>query len=130
MYAIGDGVVLSTVGPGWPGGTFIAYRLSNGAAAGLVVYVAEDIGANVSVGQTVNSGTVLGQMFAGPSGIETGWADGSRLPDTMARSYGQFNGENPTAFGTNFSQFLQALGAPGGIGGSPSGSLPASWPRW
>jgi murein DD-endopeptidase MepM/ murein hydrolase activator NlpD len=131
VYAIGDGVVLSTVGSGWPGGTFIAYRLTDGPARGLVVYVAEDIEPGVQVGATVTSSTVLGQMFAGPSGIETGWADGSSLPDTMARTYGQFDGSNSTAFGYNFSQLLQSLGAPGGIpSGPPSGTLPASWPRW
>jgi hypothetical protein len=131
VYALGDGVVLSTVGSGWPGGTFIAYRLTDGPARGLVVYVAEDIEPGVQVGATVTSSTVLGQMFAGPSGIETGWADGSSLPDTMARTYGQFDGSNSTAFGYNFSQLLQSLGAPGGIpSGPPSGTLPASWPRW
>ena len=131
IYAIGDGVVLGTVGPGWPGGTFIAYRLTDGPASGLVVYVAEDIEPSVQVGDTVSSNTVLGHMYAGPSGIETGWADGSRLPDTMARTYGQFNGANSTAFGDNFSQFLQSLGAPGGVEiPPPAGALPAGWPSW
>ena len=131
IYAIGDGVVLSTVGSGWPGGTFIAYRLTDGPAKGLVVYAAEDIEPSVQIGETVTSRTVLGHMFLGPSGIETGWADRSRLPDTMARTYGQFDGSNATAFGDNFSQLLQSVGAPGGIAsGTPSGTLPPSWPRW
>lgn len=131
IYAIGNGVVVNTVGSGWPGGTFIAYRLTDGPASGLVVFAAEDIEPNVQVGQTVTSGTVLGQMYAGPDGIETGWADGSRLPDTMARTYRQFDGSNSSAFGYNFSQLLQSLGAPAGIlSGPPSGSLPPSWPRW
>jgi murein DD-endopeptidase MepM/ murein hydrolase activator NlpD len=131
IYAIGDGVVLNTVGSGWPGGTFIAYRLTDGPARGLVVYVAEDVQASVQVGDTVTSGTVLGHMYAGPDGIETGWADGSSLPDTMARTYGQFDGSNSSAFGDNFSRLLQSLGAPPGIpSGSVSGSLPATWPRW
>jgi hypothetical protein len=131
IYAIGNGVVLSTVGSGWPGGTFIAYQLSDGPARGLVVYAAEDIEPSVQVGATVTSSTVLGHMFAGPYGIETGWADGSRLPDTMARTYGQFDGSNSTAFGYNFSRLLQSVGAPGGVpSGPPSGTLPASWPRW
>jgi len=131
IYAIGDGVVLNTVGDGWPGGTFIAYRLTDGPANGLVVYVAEDVEANVQVGATVSSGTVIGQMFEGPDGIETGWADGSALPDTMARTYGQFDGSDSSAFGYNFSQLLEWLGAPGGIlNGSPSGSLPSGWPSW
>jgi murein DD-endopeptidase MepM/ murein hydrolase activator NlpD len=131
IYAIGDGVVLNTVSGGWPGGTFIAYRLTDGPASGLVVYAAEDIQPSVQVGATVTSGTVLGQMYAGPTGIETGWADPAALPNTMARTYGQFDGSNSSAFGYNFSQFLQTLGAPGGIvNGTPAGDLPASWPRW
>jgi murein DD-endopeptidase MepM/ murein hydrolase activator NlpD len=131
IYAIGDGVVLNTVASGWPGGTFIAYRLTNGPASGLVVFAAEDIEPGVQVGMTVTSETVIGHMYAGPDGIETGWANGSRLPDTMARTYGQFNGSNSSAFGYNFSQLLQSVGAPGGIAnGPPSGELPASWPHW
>jgi len=131
IYAIGDGVVLNTVGSGWPGGTFIAYQLTDGPASGLVVYAAEDIEPTVRIGATVTSSTVIGHMYAGPSGIETGWADGSSLPDTMARTYGQFDGSNSTAFGYNFSQLLQSVGAPGGVpSGAPSGTLPASWPRW
>jgi murein DD-endopeptidase MepM/ murein hydrolase activator NlpD len=131
IYAIGNGVVLSTIGSGWPGGTFIAYRLTDGPASGRVVYVAEDVEPSVQVGTTVTSGTVLGHMYAGPDGIETGWADGSALPNTLARTYGQFNGSNSTAFGYNFSQFLQSVGAPGGVqNGLPTGVLPASWPHW
>jgi murein DD-endopeptidase MepM/ murein hydrolase activator NlpD len=131
IYAIGNGVVVNTVGSGWPGGTFIAYRLSDGPASGLVVFAAEDIEPNVQVGATVTASTVIGHMYAGPDGIETGWANGSRLPDTMARTYGQFNGSNSSAFGYNFSQLLQSVGAPGGVSnGPPSGQLPASWPRW
>jgi len=132
IYAIGNGVVLTTVGGGWPGGTFIAYQLTDGPARGLVVYAAEDIASSVQPGQSVTSNTVLGQMYAGPDGIETGWADGSRLPDTMARSSGQFDGGNSTAFGANFSQLLSSLGAPPGIlvTNPPSGTLPPSWPRW
>ena len=131
IYAIGNGVVLSTVGSGWPGGTFIAYRLTDGPASGLVVYAAEDIEPSVQVGAIVTSSTVVGHMYAGPDGIETGWADGAALPNTMARTYGQFNGLNSTAFGYNFSRFLQTVGAPAGISESPpTGVLPASWPRW
>ena len=85
----------------------------------------------MQVGDAVTSTTVLGHMYVGPDGIETGWADGSALPNTMARTYGQYNGENSTAFGYNFSQLLQSLGAPAGVAnGPPRGALPASWPRW
>ena len=94
VYAMGNGVVLNTVGPGWPGGTFVAYQLTDGPASGLVVYLAEDVAPSVRVGQAVSSSTVIGQMFEGPDGIETGWANGASLPDTMARTFGQFDGSN------------------------------------
>jgi murein DD-endopeptidase MepM/ murein hydrolase activator NlpD len=132
IYAVGDGVVLSTVNGGWPGGTFIAYRLTDGAANGLVVYAAEDIDPAVQVGETVGPSTVLGQVYEGPDGIETGWADPSALGLTMAAASGQFDGSNSTAFGYNFSQLLVSLGAPGGIlqNNPPTGSVPQGWPTW
>ena len=132
IYAIGDGVVLSTLNGGWPGGTFIAYQLTDGPASGLVVYAAEDIEPSVQVGATVTSSTVLGQIFAGPDGIETGWADGSALGNTMARTFDEFQGANSTAFGYNFSQLLESLGAPGGVlqNNPPTGTLPSNWPQW
>jgi murein DD-endopeptidase MepM/ murein hydrolase activator NlpD len=130
--AIGDGVVLSTVNGGWPGGTFITYRVTDGPASGLVVYAAEDIDPQVAVGQSVSSGTVLGTMYEGPEGIETGWADPSGDGNTMAADAGQFSGDNSTAFGADFSQLLASLGAPPGIAQNdpPTGSLPSGWPAW
>ena len=131
IYAIGDGIVLTTVGNGWPGGTFIAYQLLDGPARGFDVYVAEDIAPAVQPGQHVTTNTVLGQAYVGPDGIETGWADGARLPNTMARDFGQFDGNNSTAFGNNFSQLMQLLGGPGGhLISPPVGALPPGWPHW
>jgi hypothetical protein len=132
IFAIGDGVVLSTSNGGWPGGTFIAYRFTGGPAAGLCAYAAEDINPEVSVGQRVTPHTVLGQMYAGPDGIETGWADCSALGETMAAAAGQFNGSNSTAYGDNFSQLLAITGAPQGIlqNSPPTGNLPGNWPIW
>ena len=131
IYTIGDGVVLSTVNGGWPGGTFITYKLESGPAAGLVVYAAEDINPTVSIGQQVTANTVIGEIYEGWTGIETGWANGSE-GDTMAMVAGQFNGSNSTAFGWNFDQLLVSLGAPGGIlqQSVPSGAVPSGWPTW
>lgn len=132
VYAVGDGVVLSTANSGWPGGTFIAYRLTNGPASGDVVYLAEDVQPLVQVGQNVTPTTVLGNMYEGPDGIETGWADPSGQGSTMASDYNQFNGSNSTAFGANFSQMLASVGAPPGVlqNTPPTGSLPPGWPTW
>jgi murein DD-endopeptidase MepM/ murein hydrolase activator NlpD len=132
IYAIGDGVVLSTVNTGWPGDTFISYRLSDGPAGGLVIYAAEDIVPMVTVGQAVTAATVLGTMYEGPDGIETGWADPSGDGTSMASDAGQFSGANSTAFGANASQLLASLGAPPGIAQNdpPTGVLPPGWPTW
>lgn len=132
IYAIGDGTVLCTVNSGWPGGTYIAYRLTDGPAAGLVVYAAEDIFPAVSVGDTVTANTVLGTMYEGPDGIETGWSNSAGDGETMAMQYGQFSGANSTAFGLNFSELLQSVGAPGGVlqNNPATGSLPPNWPQW
>jgi hypothetical protein len=136
IYAIGDGTVLMIQNSGWiPIGTFIAYRLSNGPAAGKVVYVAEDLTPNVSVGQSVSAGTVIGTVFQGNEGIEIGWGDPNALGQSMAVSLGEWspNGvANSTALGTNMSQLLVSLGTRAGqpIAGSPAQSLPAGWPTW
>jgi murein DD-endopeptidase MepM/ murein hydrolase activator NlpD len=132
IYALGDGVVLNTVNAGWPGGTFITYRLTDGPAAGLVVYAAEDIQPLVSVGQTVTPSTEIGLVYEGQDGIETGWAAPAGTGYTMAYLYNQFFGWNSTAFGYNFSQLLVSLGSPGGIlqNNPPTGTLPSGWPSW
>ncbi len=132
IYAIGDGVVLSVTNSGWPGATFIAYRLTDGPAAGLTVYAAEDILPSVTLGESVTASTVLGTMFEGPDGVETGWASYAGTGATMAYGAGQFNGSNSTAFGYNFSLLLASLGAPAGVlQNSPAtGDLPPGWPQW
>ncbi len=132
IYAIGDGVVLSVTNSGWPGATFIAYRLTDGPAAGLTVYAAEDILPSVTLGESVTSSTVLGTMFEGPDGVETGWASYAGTGATMAYGAGQFDGSNSTAFGYNFSLLLASLGAPAGVlQNSPAtGDLPPGWPQW
>ncbi len=132
IYALGNGVILSVYNSGWPGGTFISYRLTQGPAAGLVVYAAEDIRPQVGLGQSVTPNTVIGTMYEGFAGIETGWASPSLTGETMARSSGQFGGSNSTAYGFNFSQLLRSLGAPGGVlqNNPPTGSLLSGWPVW
>jgi len=132
IYAIGDGIVLTTTVPGWPGGTMIVYQLTDGPANGLVVYAAEDIAPAVHVGDTVTANSVLGLMYLGPDGIETGWADPAVVGNALAGDTHQFDGANTTAFGANFSELLNSLGAPPGIpqNDPPTGNLPRNWPHW
>ena len=137
VYAIGNGVVTDALGSGsgWPGGGWITYRLTSGPAQGLVVYVAEDVTPDVQVGQTVTSSTVIGNMFNGGDGIETGWAmgDGStEEPESQAPEAGGIGagGPFPTIVGLNFDELLQALGVPAApnAGQAGSGALPQGYP--
>jgi hypothetical protein len=135
VYALGDAVVTSASATnfGWPGGGWITYRLTGGPAAGLVVYVAEDISPAVTVGQHVSPSTVIGTMFAGGDGIETGWAQPtglsaeSELPEAGAiAGLGPF----PTRVGVNFDELLQSLGVPAAPNSTQLafGLLPAGYP--
>jgi hypothetical protein len=135
VYALGDAVITGATGTnfGWPGGGWVTYRLTDGPGAGLVVYVAEDIIPAVAVGQRVSPSTVIGSMFDGGDGIETGWAQStglsaeSELPEAGAiGGLGPF----PTRVGVNFDQLLQSLG----VHAAPNrtqpefGILPAVYP--
>jgi hypothetical protein len=138
VYALGYGVITSATGEagGWPGGGWITYQLSNGADAGLTVYVAEDVVPTVLPGTQVTPSTVIGEMFEGPDGIETGWAQPaagqSELTESEAPAAGGVGGAGPfpTAIGTNFDELLQSLGVPAApnFGQPASGDVPANYP--
>ena len=135
VYALGDGVVTSTAGS-WPDGTFISYKLSDGPAAGKMVYVAENVTPTVTVGQTVTVDTVVGVLHDAWPDMEIGWAADS-YGDTMAAEAGQWTSANdsssvPTAYGRNFNDLLVSLGAPSGVFVQPgtSGVVAAGWPSW
>ena len=125
VYALGDAVITNaTENSGWPGGGWITYQLTDGPDAGLMVYVAEDVTPAVQVGQHVSPSTVIANMFAGASGIETGWADPSgvgaesELPG--AGGIGA-SGPFPTRVGVSFDELLQSLGVPA----APNSTQPA-----
>lgn len=135
VFAMGDGVVTSATAesPGWPGGGWITYQLTDGPDAGQVVYFAEDVTPTVQVGQRVTPDTVIGNMYNGGDGIETGWAQPngqsaeSQLPVAGGISgWGPF----PTEVGLNYEELLQQLGAPAALNrdDTPFGLLPAGYP--
>ena len=135
VYALGDAVVTSATATnyGWPGGGWITYRLTRGPGAGLVVYVAEDIIPAVKTGQRVSSSTVLGTMYNGGDGIETGWAQptGVSAESELAEAGGiGGGGPFPTMVGNNFDQLLVVLGVPAApnAGETAYGTLPANYP--
>jgi hypothetical protein len=127
VYAIGPAVVVQTApntAGGWPGGGFIAYRLTDGPDAGQYVYVAENVTPKVRVGDRVDWTTQIADMH-GP--IETGWAaPPPNLGLALAGVLGQFSGENPTPLGENFNRLMVTLGAPSGTG--PGSKSPGSGP--
>jgi len=138
VYALGNAVITSATADdaGWPGGGWITYRLSNGPAKGLQVYVAENVTPAVTVGEHVTPGTVIAHMYNGGDGIETGWAmpDGLSAESQLGVAGGiSGGGPFPTEVGLNFDALLQALGvrpapnfSPGGYGTLPS-FYPRSW---
>ena len=135
IYAIGDGIVTQATADngGWPGGGWITYQLTDGPAAGLMVYVAEDVTPTVVAGDRVTPGTVIANMYNGGDGIETGWAmangdsSESELPEAGGISGA---GPFPTAVGYDFDQLLQSLGVPAAnnYGQQTFGILPSQYP--
>jgi hypothetical protein len=139
VYALGDAVITSATSSsgGWPGGGWITYQLTDGPAAGLEVYLAEDVQPTVSVGEHVTSSTVIATMFNAGDGIETGWAQpgGISAESQLAVAGGiSGNGPFPTEVGLNFDALLETLGAPAAPNAGQSGygylppGYPANWP--
>ena len=140
VYAIGNGTVkIISTNAGWPNGNFINYQISDGPATGKYVFVAENCvpDAALRVGQQVTTSTVICNMQDAYPYIETGWA-AEPSAGTVALAHdvwGQsVDDENHyTAYGQNFSDLLQSLGAPPGTiknGAEKLGSLPDGWPTW
>jgi hypothetical protein len=134
VYALGNGVVIASIAddPGWEGG-WITYQLTSGVDAGNVVYVAEDITPTVQVGQHVTSSTVVGNMFNGGGGIETGWAqpNGTNAESQLSVAGGiGGGGPFPTMVGLNFDELLISLGVPAAPNRFEQafGLLPANYP--
>lgn len=122
VYALGPGTVtyVDTTGKWFPDAPdYIAYRLIAGADRGATVYVAECAAPEVHVGQTLTDASVIATMTDCGYGMETGWANGLRLPDSAASPCwsGADNGGGsyPSGYGIDFSDLLQSLGAPPGV---------------
>ena len=135
VYALGDAVITSATGSssGWPGGGWITYRLTDGPDAGLIVYVAEDVQPTVAVGEVVTPATVIGNMYNGGDGIETGWAmaDGASAESEMPEAGGiGGGGPFPTMVGLSFENVLRSVGVPASpdAGSSGYGALPSGYP--
>jgi hypothetical protein len=126
LHAFGPGVIEQVLNAGWPGGAFIAERLTSGPLAGQYVFQAEDISPRVHVGQKVTAGTVIGDLHGG---MEIGFAaPPPNLGQALAYIKGESNyngdpGAHPTAEGVRMSDWIVRLGGPAGlISGKPVGA--------
>jgi murein DD-endopeptidase MepM/ murein hydrolase activator NlpD len=134
VLAMGSGKVLSTTNSGWPGGTFIVIKLDK--YPDKYVYVAENCqDIKVHYSQHVNAGDELCTLVNAFPNLEIGWADGTRIGEAIAHDVWVGNDDPAyfTAYGKNFSQLLQKLGAPPGTiqaGARELGKLPEDWPTW
>jgi murein DD-endopeptidase MepM/ murein hydrolase activator NlpD len=133
VLALGSGTVFSISGPGWPGGGFIGITLDSGRFSGLSYFVAESVRATVRIGQHVQAGQQIANMFNGPSGIETGWATGSGDQPLALTLHQQAPGDPggwTSAAGLSFDRVLVSVGAPSGIpqGTQVHGKMPARYP--
>ncbi|HEX5447786.1 MAG TPA: hypothetical protein VFW90_01130, partial [Candidatus Saccharimonadales bacterium] len=144
VYALGNGTLENITNGGWAvdGGppTFIVYKLTDGPATGMYVFVAENCTPNsgLKIGQPVGPNTVLCTMVNSSPYIETGWAEKASpgaFGFALAHSvWGRAVDDEShyTASGQNFSDLLQSLGAPPGtikdgaqrLNDPQSGSLP------
>jgi len=135
VYALGDAVVTSAAGDnfGWPGRGSIPRRPTGSRARRRLVYVAEDTIPAVAVGQRVSPSTVIGTMFNGGDGIETGWAQPTSLSaESELPQAGGIGGLGPfpTRIGVSFEELLQSVGVPAAPNRAqpPHGLLPAGYP--
>lgn len=108
IKAIGNGRVIKTGAPGWPGGEQgILYELTDGPLKGKVIYVYEGVQVLVHEGEEIAAGQVIGHIIPGTStGIEMGFADRNGVP----LSHGEYTEGKETVFGKEFAKLLASLG--------------------
>jgi hypothetical protein len=131
IYALGPGTIdlyRNRTDTGWPGGTFMSYKLSDGPASGKTIYLAENIDLNPALksGSFVFSGTVLGTLVNASPDSESGWGVAGA---GYTAEYSCYTEGCTTPLGVNFNDLLVCLRAPSGIV-NPGGCCPAAagWP--
>ncbi len=134
IYALGPGTIdlyENRNNSGWPGGTFLSYKLSDGPASGKVIFLAENIDLNpaLKAGSFVFSGTVLGTLVNASPDSESGWGVAGASYTAEHSCYVE---GCTTPLGINFNDLLVCLHAPAGVmnqGGCcpPASGWPADW---
>jgi hypothetical protein len=134
IYAMGPGTIdvfRNRNDTGWPGGTFMSYKLTAGPASGKTIYLAENIDLDTSLhsGSYVFNGTILGTQVNASPESEIGWG----VPGAgYTAEYSCYTEGCDTALGDNFNALLVALKAPSGVPG-PAGcctsasGYPTNW---
>jgi hypothetical protein len=133
IYAMGPGTIdlyFNRNDSGWPGGTFVSYKLTAGPAAGRTIYLAENIDLDPSLrsGSFVYSGTVLGTLVNASPNSEIGW--GVAGAGYTAEHSCYLEGCT-TPLGVNFNTLLVCLSTPSGIPGQQTSCCPqpSGWPN-
>jgi len=133
VYAIGNAKLIKAVkDPGWPGGTWIVYQLTDGPAQGKYVYFAENCDIKVSTPATLTSSTVICNMVNASPHTETGWA-ADPSGGNIAAAYSVYQEGFVTAYGVNFAQLMKCVGDTTSHERQTAqvhGTLPAGWPKW
>ena len=128
IYALGPGTIdlyRNRDDSGWPGNTFLSYKITAGPAAGKEIYLAENIDLNTSLksGSYVWSGTVLGTLVNASPDCEIGWG----LPGAgWTAEHACYTEGCSTPLGFNFSDLLVCVKTPAGIPTTSTKCCPAS----
>jgi hypothetical protein len=128
IYAMGPGTIdvyRNRTDSGWPGNTFMSYKMTDGPASGKTIYLAENIDLNTALksGSYVWNGTVLGTLVNASPDSETGWG----VPGAgYTAEYTCYVEGCSTSLGFNFNDLLKCVGTPSGISTGTTGCCPAA----
>jgi hypothetical protein len=128
IYALGPGTIdlyRNRTDTGWPGGTFISYKITAGPAAGKEIYLAEniDLSTTIKSGSYVFNGTVLGTLVDASPDSEIGWG----LPGAgYTAEHSCYVEGCSTPLGFNFNDLLTCVKTPSGKSTGVTGCCPAA----
>ncbi|MGZ6096314.1 MAG: hypothetical protein ACXWUG_30005, partial [Polyangiales bacterium] len=128
IYAIGPATIdiyRNRDDAGWPGGTFLSYKITAGPAAGKTVYLAEniDLDPKLKSGSYVYNGTVLGTLVNASPDSEIGWGVAGAGYTAEHACYVE---GCTTPLGLNFNDLLVCLKTPSGVPTKVTGCCPAA----
>jgi hypothetical protein len=128
IYALGPGTIdlyRNRDDSGWPGGTFMSYKITAGPASGKTIYLAENIDLNTALktGSYVWNGAVLGTLVNASPDSEIGWG----LPGAgYTAEHSCYVEGCSTPLGFNFNDLLKCVGTPSGISTGATSCCPAA----